>query len=407
MDKIKRNFRMRIKIASAALCMLLFGCSSDSKDTQDLAESLSFSVQSPLPNSNAAGADSITVSGLVIDAQQSDAITQDDVTSVLINGTQANLDATSNRWSSKVSLSEGLNNIEVKVFSDEDLVGVQEIQVLNDTPVPRLESPVFGVLREENNSLLVVDSYQDALFSIDLTSSALVPLSTLSSDTASTSLSSAKAAALNSEAGLLYVAAENVVEIDLTTGERTVLLDSEPFRGGTPEGVLFDSTQNQLYVLFGDVLGLYKIDLSSGSLSTISTNIIYTNTENSDWDLTTSSLYSFYNLTKTLFSTDIQTGEEEELADLSNYTQLGFVSDITVSPDGSALYLTSVNINESNEEVYKVATLDLNTLTLSIDSSYGEFVSELTSLVISPSDKTQWIIDRESETIFQKVQNQK
>ncbi|MBQ4829005.1 hypothetical protein J8L84_06925 [Alteromonas sp. MMG017] len=395
---------MNIRLASASLCLLLAGCNSDSTDTQDNASSIALSMQYPIANANVAGKTQTSVVGIFSDIDTSDTITTDDISEVLVNGVSASIDLSSNRWEVSVPIEDGLNTITIEAYNDQELIGSQAYQIDNESISPQLESPTFGVLDVQNNRLLIGDSFQDNLLALDLNSNAFSVLSSANLSSLSHSLLTAKAASYNSEGSILYVASEQgVISINLTSGERTSLFDSD-FLNGTPFDIAYDNAQNHLYVLVdsGEVL---EIDLSSrASVPLFDKGVYFDESSISVWDLTSKTLYYMDNDEHILFSVDLINGAINELVDLGANTEITLKRgmDLTLNPDGSGIGLLALFNIESGEVVSGTLNIDLSSYSLSIDSIYEENLSTSSSMVFDPDRQNEWILDAELDVVLKR-----
>ena len=394
---------MNMHLVSASMCLLLLGCNSDSTNTQDISSSISLSMQYPIANANVAGKNESAVSGVFSDIDETDSITTDDVSEILVNGVSANIDLSNNRWEVNVPIEAGANTITVKAYNDDELIGSQEYQIDNESIAPQLESPVFGVLDEDHNRLLIGDSFQDSLLSLDLDSNVFTSLSPSDLSGLSRSLVFAKAASYNMDENMLYVASEEVISIDLTTGERAVLFDFD-FLDGIPLDIIYDNAQNHLYVLVdsGQVL---EIDLSSRASVTIFNKGVYFDESTiSVWDVTSKMLYYMENDEHVLFSVDLVNGTIDELIDFDAHTDISLQQgmDLILSPDSLDIVMLAFFSSESGEVVSGTINIDLASYTLSIDSIYEEKVGSSSIIMFDSDRQTEWILDAELDVVLKK-----
>ena len=288
-----------------------------------IEEGLKLEVVYPTADANLGGGVTTTiVRGNIVD-RAGNPVELADISFVDVNGTLATLQAGNPaHWSVQVPVSEGDNTLSITVeFADSTTIQLEQplqnrtvyhalaeiaLDIANDRAFivdgflkgvasldintgemailsmagvgagPTFSSPRGIAFDEANGRVLVGDYSRDSLTAVDIATGNRTDVSRLGTIGTGESIDGANAVAVDSAAGVAYVAAFNnkaVISVDLATGNRTVITGLGVGTGPeflSPQGIVFDASNNRCLVSDSGLRAIVTVDLATGDRTVLS-----------------------------------------------------------------------------------------------------------------------------------------
>ncbi len=230
---------------------------------------LEIEVTFPTPNANLGGISTTIVTGNVVDPSGA-AIDPADIDFIDVAGVNATLDAgNARRFSAQVPVVPGDNVLAIAFHRADGVVLSFDLALQNTQIHPGFNDIELDTSGVAANRALIVESFTDGLFGLDLATGARSVISD-STAGAGTNFSSPRDVAIDSNANRALVVdwqRDALVAVDLTTGDRTDISSPSVGMGVALDGpisVAYDAANDRALVVVSINNEVVAVDLSSG-----------------------------------------------------------------------------------------------------------------------------------------------
>ena len=267
--------RLVATICMVVACLLLAACDADDDFDAQPAQPPEEQPEEPVPDTTAPtvqvsfpGLVALTEGGTMLVTGTASDVSP--ITSVSVNGIEATTQDSYAHWQATVPLDPGVNELTVSTMDELSNTNTSAATLSIDYG-PLFDFPEAVAVDMSNNRALVADTARDAIYAVDLATGARSVLSDSDTPNSDNPLAAPRGIvvdAANNRALVADAYADKVVAVDLDTGERSVLADlsGEPLLVWS---IALDSANNR--ALIGDPNpAIWAVDLTTGAYSVFS-----------------------------------------------------------------------------------------------------------------------------------------